>query len=173
MGKIDLYRTATKQHTDYVHNHWVLHCDKSHNFSSKQRLLATVIMSLMCYWAALTWLMPYIIWPRETWSKLVQIMTFRLSGSFAWSFYIWLMQERSNNDARKGVAYPRNHPTNKRPVGLYGFSSYLQPQSNFTNWMLIFFFSCDQAALWMVQSVCLSVCLSVKVIGQRSRSQRS
>ena len=29
----------------------------------------------------------------------------------------------------------------------------------------LYIFSCDQAALWMVQSVCLSVCLSVRLSG--------
>ena len=29
--------------------------------------------------------------------------------------------------------------------------------------LFYFFFSCDQAALWMVQSICLSVCLSVRL----------
>ena len=43
---------------------------------------------------------------------------------------------------------------------IFAFSIFLQHWSHRSTWII---FSCDQAALWMVFSICVSVCLSVRL----------
>ena len=66
-----------------------------------------------------------------------------------------------------GLEIPRVRQYLVNCMGLVGGHSKrtcLEDRTNFSRfgaWQIVLIFSCDQAALWMVQSVCLSVRLSV------------
>ena len=73
---------------------------------------------------------------------------------------VTLGQGPEATEADRNLPCPHDKIRTANPIAA-AFDMYIKHVEEFCNFFLLAIFSCDQAALWMVFSVRLSVCLSV------------